>query len=153
MDTVLPEALEYDVTLVASVDLLLRTLRVENDKLDAPEYDGGLVWKLHTGADTGDSLYVGVRGGVGSLVWSTRDQSYVPHIGLNEDFVSYRDIKGYDAPMPPRSEVSIDTVLSVVADYYASQVQPASIQWMVEPEPPRLPGETDDYMDGSWVPG
>ncbi|SEP53720.1 MULTISPECIES: Imm1 family immunity protein [Amycolatopsis] len=152
MDDVLPEAVEYDITQVADLDALLRTLRAENEKLEDPDMTGGRFWRLNVGPDATEGLRVGVRGAVGSLVWSTPRESFVPTVGMNEDLASYRDIKGYEAPRPPRSEVPINLVYATVAEYYASHRQPVTVQWMAEPSPPRLPGEPDSYMDGAWIP-
>ena len=152
MDDVLPEAVEYDITQVVSLDALLRTLRAENEKLEDPDIRGGRFWRLTVGSDAREDLRVGVRGAVGSLVWSTPQESYVPTVGINEDFANYRDVKGYEAPRPPRSEVPINLVFATIAEYYASRRQPVTVQWMAEPSPPRLPGEPDSYMDGAWIP-
>jgi hypothetical protein len=88
----------------------------------------GFVWHFRLGVG-GPRLAVGVRGGLGALVWSEGDAVFVPAGGLNSRPVGYRTWLGHEALMPPRSELPIEEVYTVLDELIRTQRRPTCVRW------------------------
>lgn len=124
-----------DVTEDRDPERAVAWLREANEYLDArnPVRDDGMVWSFQTGPEreNSEALEVGIRGDRGWLEWLYGDQDLIPADGgLNDEWVHYWTCLGDDAGgAPPGSELPIDRVYELVAEFVRTATRPTSIQW------------------------
>ena len=133
---------------IPDVAQLISYLRDANISLQDPVRHGGVVYLLTTSRDSEHQLIVGVRGEVGSLVWASSSEQYVPSSGLNDNYSDYFTATDVDYSQPPRSEVPIDLVYKVVEEFHRTRSRPVGIEWVSPPEPAETAGSIDDLLFG-----
>lgn len=130
-----------DVARHREPERIVALLREANDhwarQTSDSDRDGGLVWDFRVGPDEKGApvLRVGVRGDRGAVEWFHGEEDLIPaEGGLNADWVDYWSWFGYDSSAPPWSEIPIDKVYEVVAEFVRTTKRPTCIPWCVPEE-------------------
>lgn len=132
---------EYlDITEYRDVDQVVALLREANSHytriVAEQQGDGGLVWNFRAGpvVEGGKILRIGVRGDRGSVEWFHGQEDLIPADGgLNDDWVDYWSWHGHESGAPPGSELPIDQVYQLLAEFVRTADRPNSIAWQ-QPE-------------------
>jgi Immunity protein Imm1 len=120
---------ELDITEFADAEVLVASLR-EANVYRSKNPDAGLVWIFMNGEDPdAETLFVGVRDEVGSLVWCHGQDGFLPENGLNADWAGYWTWFGHDTPMDPGSEVPIEQVYAALTEFVTTRQRPTCIAW------------------------